>query len=296
MARFSVERTDELVLRRSKELSDFFAFSPCVWDEHGKYHALIRVVNPSDKSAEKVSRIFYAFGRSAIEFEMDEHATIEPGPTQDDRDGCEDPTLASHQGVYHVYYTGWNQPQMQGTLLLAAGRDIHNLEKRGPVFPDTSRFRNPKEATIVCVEDGTWRLFFEFAEDNKSKIGVASAPKIDGPWTFEAPPFDARPQMWDCWHLSTGPVSTADPGRPVMFYNGSDKDARWSIGWIEFDGCFKEVRARGDHPILTPPTTPERPDYTSIAFSNSALDEGSCIGLYYSVADRVMMRALLRRL
>ncbi|HXN08791.1 MAG TPA: hypothetical protein VN860_03935 [Candidatus Acidoferrales bacterium] len=295
MARFSIERSDELILHRSDQWRDFYVLSPCVWDEDGRYHALLRVVNPSSDPAEKVSRIFYAAGRSAIEFDMDEKPTIEPGPAQDDRDGCEDPTLASRHGIYHVYYTGWNQARLEGNLLLATGRDIHNLEKRGPVFPDISRFRNPKEATIVCVPDGTWRLFFEFAEDGKSKIGVASAPKIDGPWTFGAPPFDARPQMWDCWHLSTGPVSTADPQRPVMFYNGSDRDARWRIGWIEFDSCFKEIRARSDDPIITPPAKPKRADYTDIAFANSALDEGHFVGLYYSIADRVMRRALLKR-
>lgn len=295
MPRYSIERTEELILHRSDQLRNFYVLSPCVWDENGKYHALLRVVYPSGSPEEKVSRIFYAAGRSAIEFDMDEQPTIEPGPAQDDRDGCEDPTLASGQGIYHVYYTGWNQAQMEGNLLLATGRDIHNLQKRGPVFPNISRFRNPKEATIVCCPDGTWRLFFEFAEEDKSKIGVASAPGIDGPWTFGAPPFDARPQMWDCWHLSTGPVSTADPERPVMFYNGSDRDARWSIGWIEFNGTFSEIRARSDEPILTHPTRPERADFTEIAFAASALDEGHFVGLYYSIADRVMLRALLKR-
>ena len=295
MARFAIERSDEIILHRSNELSDFYVFSPCVWDEHGRYHALLRVVNPSDNPTEKMSSIFYAAGRSAIEFAMDAQPTIKPGPGQDDRDGCEDPTLSSRHGVYHVYYTGWNQAKLAGNLLLATGRDIHNLQKRGPVFPDISRFRNPKEATIARAADGSWRLFFEFAEDNKSKIGVASAQHLEGPWTFGAPPFDARPQMWDCWHLSTGPVSTVDPQRPVMFYNGSDRDARWRIGWIEFDSCFKEIRARGDDPIITPPAKPEHADYTDIAFANSALDEGHFVGLYYSIADRVMQRALLRR-
>jgi len=261
MAGFSVERIDELVLHLGAPLSDYYVFSPCIWDENGQYRALVRA----------------------------------PGPQQDDRDGCEDPTIASRDGVYHVYYTGWNQATREGNLLLAAGRDIHNLQKRGPVFSDISRFRNPKEATIVCMPDGTWRLFFEFAEENKSKIGVASAPEIYGPWTFAAPPFDARPETWDCWHLSTGPVSTADPLRPVMFYNGSDRDARWGIGWIEFDSCFKEVRARGDDPIITPPARPQRTDFTEIAFANSALDERGHIGLYYSIADRIMRRALLKR-
>lgn len=295
MPRFSVQRDDELVLHRGYPLSEFYVLSPCVWDENGRYNMLLRAVNKADNPAEKVSRIYYGAGRSALEFDMDEQPTIAPGPQAEDCGGCEDPTLASRALVYYVYYTGWSQSKMEGKLLLATGRDIHRLHKRGPVFSDVSRFHNPKEATIVCAADKTWRLLFEFAEEGKSKIGIASAPELDGPWTFGAPPFHARPQMWDCWHLSTGPVSTADPQRPVMFYNGSDRDTRWRIGWIEFDSCFREVIGRSDTPIITPPTKLERPDDTDIAFAASALDEGDHIGLYYSIADRIVKRALLKR-
>ena len=266
-----------------------------MWKEGGAYHLLMRVVNRSSIPSKKVARIHYGRGLSAIEFALDAEPTIAPGPDADDHDGCEDPTLTKQDSQYHVYYTGWNQERSVDHLLLAAGRDIHKLEKRGRVFEDSARFKNPKEATIVRTADSGWRLFFEFAEDNRSKIGVASAHDLAGPWNFEEPLFQARSKAWDSWHLSTGPVVTADPARRVMFYNASDRDAHWRIGWIEFDANFEKVTARCDEPTITPPAHPREPEDTDIAFVASAVEEADHIGLYYSIADRWLVRARIRR-
>src|SRR5450759_5178917 len=116
------------------------------------------------------------------------------------------------------YYTGWNQTAQKAQLLLAAGTDAEHLRKRGIAIPYSDRVMNPKEATIAPVADGTWRLFFEFAENDASKVGIASSPAVSGPWTVLSPIFEARPGRWDGWHLSPGPLRCTDPMRPVMFY------------------------------------------------------------------------------
>lgn len=293
VSRYRVGRTDELVFEFPEPLRDFYTLSPCVWEETGIYHLLLRVVNRGP-AVQKISRIHYGAGVSALHFVLDEQPTIAPGPDDDDRDGCEDPSLAAQDHEYYVYYTGWNQQTLTGQLLYATGTDIRRLSKRGRVFSDATGFRNAKEATIVRDADGVWRLFFEFAQDDKSKIGVASSKSLAGPWTFGAPPFHARPDSWDSWHLSTGPVSLLDPRRPVMFYNGSDQDARWSIGWVEFDDCFTTVTARCEQPIIMPPQKRADPKDTDIAFAASAVEEDDEIGLYYTIADRVVMRTMLK--
>ncbi len=99
---------------------------------------------------------------------------------------------------------------------------IECLEKRGVALTSTAREGNPKEAEIVPAADGSWRLFFEYANDDRSKIGIASASRVDGPWTVQQPLFEARPG-WDEWHLSTGPVICGDDLLPVMFYNGATR-------------------------------------------------------------------------
>ena len=152
---------------------------------------------------------------------------------------------------------------------------------------------NPKEASIVPVADGTWRLFFEYAEGGASKVGVASAPSVSGPWTVRTPPFEARPGRWDGWHLSPGPFLCADPARPIMFYNGTTRDVKWRIGWVAFDADFTRIVDRGDDPIITPP--PGAPGDTDIALAASAIEVDGVISLYYSIADKDLMRATITR-
>jgi hypothetical protein len=48
------------------------------------------------------------------------------------------------------------------------------------------------------------------------------------------------------------------------------------------------VVARGDDPLITPP--PGAPGDTDIAFAASAIEGTNRIYLYYSIADRAMMR------
>ncbi len=193
----------------------------------------------------------------------------------------------------YVYYTGWNQTILKGQLLLAAGPDVEHLHKGGIAIPYSDRVMNPKEATIVPVADGTWRLFFEYARSDASRVGIASAPAVGGPWTVLSPIFEARPAHWDGWHLSTGPVLCSDPMRPVMFYNGATRDAKWRIGWIAFDASFTRIAARGDDPLITPP--PGAPGDTDIGFAASAIEGNNGIYLYYSIADKAMMRAQVKR-
>ena len=289
--RFSIVSTDDVVIQRPALLDGYYVLSPCVWKEDSAYHALIRVVNYALKANEKVARIHYARGLGPLTFTLDENPNIMPGPGADDRDGCEDPTLAKHDGRYEVFYSGWNQARSQNHLLRASGSDIRDLKKCGRVFSTQSPWRNPKEATVVQAADGRWRMFFEYAEDDRSKIGLASCDDLRGPWRLEQPPFAARSEGWDSWHLSTGPVIMTADGQAVMFYNGSTRTAQWCVGWIEFDAAFTQVRDRCELPLIGPPARRREPEDTDIAFAASAVQEDDHIGLYYSVADRWLLRA-----
>ncbi len=290
--RLMIGRQAASLMRRSP-LSEMYTLSPFVWKNDGEYNILLRAVNRSENPAEKVARIYYGHSDDGVRFAIGDHPVIAPGPGEDDHDGCEDPTLAIVDGIVYVYYTGWNETAKRGQLLLASGRDVEHLEKRGTVLSSSSQYRNPKEATIVCVADGNWRLFFEYADAGASKIGMARASKVDGPWTVLAPLFEPRPGSWDSWHLSTGPVLASDPVRPVMFYNGATQDAKWRIGWIVFDEGYTRVVERCADPLIVPPRG-EATD-TDIAFAASAVGKGAISFLYYSIADKDMFRATVQR-
>ena len=294
MSHFKLEMTERLVLDCKPPLSEMYTLSPFVWQNGARWEALIRAVpRRDDVPALKTARVYHGVSGDGLRFTMDDAPCLVPGPGAEDRDGCEDPTVAIWDGVTYVYYSGWNQEKGQGQLLLATGPDGAHLEKRGVRLPSTAETANPKEATVVNVEDGTWRLFFEYAAGDASRIGIAAAPHVGGPWTVQVPLFEARPGEWDDWHLSTGPVLISDPERPVMFYNGATRDAHWRIGWVAFDAKYTHVVARGDDPVIVPPV-PEG-DRTDIAFAASAVEADGKIYLYYSIADQDMTRVTLRR-
>ncbi|MBC5810048.1 MAG: hypothetical protein GIW95_04215 [Candidatus Eremiobacteraeota bacterium] len=291
---FALLGTEPLQLDAAAPLRDMYTLSPFVWKSPDGFDLLVRAVNRSQVASEKVARIYHGVSSDGINYAMDARPVLAPGPDELDRDGCEDPTLALSDGHFYVYYTGWNQTKLRGELLWATGRDIHQLEKRGVALASTAAVTNPKEATIVPVGDGTWRLFFEYARDGASRIGVATSQSVSGPWTVLADPFGARPDAWDNWHLSTGPILQSNPERPVMFYNGAAQGAKWRIGWIAFDATFENVVARCGEPLIVPHGL-EAGD-TDIAFAASCTFSGTerC-DIFYSIADKQMYRAAVAR-
>jgi predicted GH43/DUF377 family glycosyl hydrolase len=181
-----------------------------------------------------------------------------------------------------------------GEMLYAVGPSIDRLEKKGVAMPNTPTQGNIKEATVDRTQAGGWRMFFEFARDEASLVGLAIGADIAGPWTDERDPFSPRPDSWDTWHLSTGPLLTSDKDMPVMFYNGATHDARWRIGWVAFDAEYTKVVGRCIEPLITPPPALERMA-TDIAFAASVVVVGDQIWLYYSLSDTRLYRATIRR-
>ncbi len=153
---------------------------------------------------------------------------------------------------------------------------------------------NTKEATVQETADGRWRLFYEYALEDSSRVGLAIGPGVAGPWSEQPTPFKPRTGEWDNWHLSTGPMLMEDPNRPVMFYNGATHDARWRIGWVAFDRDCTRVVDRCIEPLIVPPPAEDRAA-TDIAFAASVVTEDRRIWLYYSLEDRRLARACIRR-
>ena len=181
---FTLEQIESVSYACSSELEGMYKLSPFVWRDIEHFELLLRVVNYSDNPAEKVARIHRGISLNGLDFALGTQPVIAPGEDVTgsyDSGGCEDPTVAYVDGRYFVYYSGWNEHLKRGELLLAQGSSLEWLEKRGIALPSTPIATNPKEAEIVRAADGTWRLFFEYAHEDRSKIGIASAPAVDGP-------------------------------------------------------------------------------------------------------------------
>ena len=104
---FSVRDVLRLDVVKPPEFQSYFLLSPFVVPSNGGYQMLLRVVNPSDNPTKKVARVHAAAsGGDGLRFTLSPTPSIAPGPSDDDRDGCEDPTAAVERDGWHVYYTG----------------------------------------------------------------------------------------------------------------------------------------------------------------------------------------------
>lgn len=295
MATYSVEKLDAVTLSDSSPTAGMDLMSPYVWREGGQYRIMARGVPRPFTASSPTGIIASGRGDDGLFFHMDEKAAIVPGPDPADAGGCEDPTvLIDDKGRYLVFYTGVNATRQQGSLLVAAGPDLTHLVKQQVLLRAPPGEGNIKEATLAQTSRGEWRLFYEYAANDASRIGMAWSKTPDGPWQAMPDPFTTREDSWDNWHLSTGPIVTVPGQDPVMFYNGATRDARWRIGWISFNPDFSQITGRGLEPLLVPPPAEDRAE-TDIAFAASAVVDSDGISLYFSLEDRILRRACVRR-
>lgn len=292
---FNVEAIEEVKVSGVKLLHKCDLMSPYAWDDGGgKIAIMIRAVPTPSSHAKNTGSIYYGTSRDGLHFRMHKKPVIAPGPGPGDVGGCEDPTVFKWRGRYYVYYTGVEQTRTSGQLLYASGSDITKLEKTGVARASSKTEGNTKEATVGRTADGHWRLFYEYARNGASRVGLALGDGVAGPWFEKPAPFLPRRRKWDSWHLSTGPLLADDPNMPVMFYNGATRDARWRIGWIAFNRDCTKVVERCIEPLIVPPPPSERMD-VDIAFAASVVERRGRIHLYYSLADKRLFRAEIRR-
>ncbi len=292
---FRVERIDLVTMAGNELVSARDLMSPYVWQtDDGGYAMLVRAVPRPGEEGDS-GTIWYATSRDGVHFTAADRPVLTPGPGPHDIGGCEDPTpVFCDDGSVVVYYTGVDESRAHGEMLYASGPSLDRLEKRGVAMPNTPTEGNIKEAMVDRISRGGWRMFFEFARDGRSLVGLAEGESVAGPWGDERELFAPRPLDWDAWHLSTGPLLTTDKSRPVMFYNGATHDARWRIGWIAFDGEYTRVVDRCIKPLIGPPPT-LGPNDADIAFAASVVIVGGQIWLYFSVSDRHLRRAIIHQ-
>jgi len=292
----NIEAIEAVTLHGPAALAERDLMSPYVWQEpDGRLGIMVRAVPRRGTEPTDTGVIWAGWSEDGVHFEMLDAPSILPGPDERDSGGVEDPTvLRMEDGSYVVYYTGVTPDHAHGEMFYASGPGIDALVKSGVALASTKSMGNTKEATVSRTADGSWRLFYEYAAENASRVGLATGPGVAGPWTEQPTPFEPRPKSWDNWHLSTGPLLMDDPDRPIMFYNGATHDARWRIGWIAFDHDCRKVVDRCIQPLLTPPPVDDR-TATDIAFAASVILQDKKIWLYYSLEDRKLSRALIRR-
>ena len=269
--------------------------SPYVWRDGDMWRLLLRVV---PEGMEPTGRIWCGESTDGINFTMADAPALAPTLEHLDIGGCEDPTVIEHGDRLLVFYTGVDR-NGAAEMLWASGPDAASLEKHGVAYSCSKTEKNTKEASVEIGDDGIWRLFYEYSAEDRSWIGLTFGPSPTGPWDERDDPILPREGMWDCYHLSTGPLLREDD-TVIMFYNGSTEDARWAIGWARFKRDCRTLVERCEGPLITPDDRPsngddDQDDDRAIAFANSLVVDGDLIYLYYSHDDCVPCRATLRR-
>ena len=278
-----------LEFRLPSEMADFYVLSPFATYRAGKYEMVVRLVNRDEDPAKKISRIHYATSEDGVRFKVGREV-IAPGDADEpDSAGCEDPTVTSDGESYIVFYSGYNARQKRSLMLAASGRSLDALHKRGPMLLVDESFANPKEAALVATSRG-FRMFFEYARDGASHIGVADATQINGPWTYGTSPLEPRSQNFDSWHLSPSSAMRRVDGTHVLFYNGASRETAWRINYVILDETATIVLERPKAPLVHPFNL--QSGDSDIAFAASAiLDSAGAVWLYYSIADRTPYRS-----
>jgi predicted GH43/DUF377 family glycosyl hydrolase len=295
MVAYVVEQVDAVWLIAGEPLKSMDWMSPYVWTgADGRLWMMMRGVPNPLAYEDPTGVIWCGVSDDGLTFQMDPTPVIVPGPGSIDFEGVEDPTVIQTDDGVMVFYTGVRANRGQASLLLASGPDPYQLAKREVVLEAPEGEGNFKEATLVCLPDRSWRLFYEYARDEASRIGIAKSADLDGRWSALEDIVPVRGDSWDNWHLSPGPIVQQDGRDPVMFYNGATHDARWRIGWMTFDPNCERITDRGVEPLLMPPPATDRAA-TDIAFAASAvLQSDGLIHLYYSLEDRLISRAVVR--
>ncbi len=294
---FNVQELQDIQLMGPPQLMARDLMSPYVWLEpDGRFGIMVRAVTRPGEPMTDTGIIWAGWSDDGVRFAMLDQPSILPGAAgEKDAGGVEDPTVVKmNDGSYVVYYTGVEADMAHGEMFYATGPTVSQLAKAGVALASSKSLGNTKEATVDREKDGRWSLFYEYAADEASRVGLAIGANVDGPWNEQPTPFMPREDGWDNWHLSTGPMLLDDPEMPVMFYNGATHDARWRIGWVAFDRELTRVVDRCIEPLVTPPPAPDR-TASDIAFAASVTSRDGEVWLYYSLEDRRLSRARLKR-
>jgi len=281
-----------LEFRRPPELEEFFVLSPFAVCVRGRYEMLLRLVNRDEDPSNKISRIHYATSVDGVRFDVGGEVIAPGSADEPDGAGCEDPTVARAGDSLTAFYSGYNARRQRSTMLASSGQSLQGLRKAGAVLPPDDAYANAKEAALISTSRG-FRMFFEYARAGASRIGVADARQLSGPWTYCDSPIVRRSDAFDSWHLSPCSAIRRADGTHVLFYNGASKETAWRINYALLDETATVVLDRPKPPLVTPFDL-ENGD-TDIAFAASALvDSSENVWLYYSIADRKPYRCRLR--
>jgi len=220
-ARLHPRDIEEVTYSCSAELADV-QLSPFVWPAQDHFELLLRSSTTRHTVREdRSSAPCLSIDGLRFALELPRDRTGQDVENAYEVAGAEDPTVASVDGTYYVYYTGWNEHLKRGDCC-RVGASRLNGWRNAHRAPFNAGGTEPQRGGNRAGRRRTWRLFFEYAQRWPLEDRIASSSSVAGPWTVGALLFEARPD--GRMAFEPGPVMRR--GRAaVMFYNGATRAA-----------------------------------------------------------------------
>ena len=262
--------------------------NPATIRDGDEVHMLYRAVQ-----GENLSTIGYAkLDRNNKIVERKNHPVIrrtEPF----ERQGCEDPRIAKLNGVYYVFYSGFDGNEVR--VCAASTEDFVNYKKYGVIIPDVWNkdamiFPEPVNGKIIFIhriEPNIQFAYFDnieqllFPDKNHWQKYLSRLEEF----TVLRPKFD-----WESKKIGGGPPPIKTAKGWLLIYHGVDDNLVYRAGaaLLDLDNPQKVI-ARSPVPILEPEREYELTgDVPNVVFPEGTAVFDDTLYVYYGGADKVI--------
>lgn len=248
-------------------------FNPAAWTDGEKVYLLYRA-----EERPFTSRIGFATSTDGIHFNREPTSVFEATEPYEIPGGCEDPRVVFIDGIFYMTYTAYDGETAR--LAMAVSRDLHNWEKRGPLFPE----RNWTKAGAILPQpiNGFYWMYF-----GDTHIWAAYSEDLKRWEVIEEPVLSPRDGYFDSHLVEPGPPPLITPEGILLIYNSANDKHRYSIGQCLFAlDDPKRLLRRSPRPLLEPTTAPEKEgQLPQVVFGGGLVQFNGKWFLYYGMAD-----------
>jgi len=265
-------------------------FNPTVIKDGKTFYMLYRAEDWRGKGWwNGTSSIGLAYSTDGIHFERYAgNPVIAPEYDYEKPGGCEDPRIVKVGDTYYLTYTGYDGQTAR--LCLATSKDLIHWRKYGPIFPEK---RWSKSGAILSEKiNGKYVMYF-----GDSDIWIAYSDDLIHWKAEEEPVLRPRIGYFDEKLVESGPPPIITDEGILLIYNGSDRQSRYSVGWVLFSKKDPtKVLKRANEPILKVTEDWEKfGQVYNVVFAEGLVKYEDTWYLYYGAADTYIAVAMCEK-
>ena len=300
MSQFKLKRVGGPVLEPEKEHSweSRAVFNPATIMEGEVIHMLYRAVENDNSST-----LGYARFDSEGKLLRRSDQPVVNREYKIERKGCEDPRIVLWEGIYYIFYTGFDGENMaegvNARVMLAETKDFHTYKKHGRVGPDVQ----DKDAMIFPEKINGKVAFIHRIAPNIQLALFDDMQHLITPeahyWQQHLDNIDKhvilyKEKSWEQNKIGVGPPPILTEAGWLLIYHAVDEKKVYRVGaaLLEEKNPFKVI-ARLPYPILEPEREYEQyGDVNNVVFPEGTVKFEDELWVYYGAADKVIALAI----